>query len=33
MNDGLVVEEGTPEQVFEHTRHERTRQFLHRVKR
>jgi L-cystine transport system ATP-binding protein len=33
MDDGLIVEEGSPEEIFEHTRHERTRQFLQRVKR
>jgi L-cystine transport system ATP-binding protein len=33
MDDGLIVEEGSPEEIFEHTHHERTRQFLQRVKR
>ncbi|HZZ84242.1 MAG TPA: amino acid ABC transporter ATP-binding protein [Anaeromyxobacteraceae bacterium] len=33
MDAGLIVEEGTPVQVFEHTREERTRQFLQRVRR
>jgi polar amino acid transport system ATP-binding protein/polar amino acid transport system permease protein len=28
MDHGLVVEEGPPEQIFEHPKHERTRQFL-----
>lgn len=31
MEHGVVVEEGTPEQIFEHARHERTRQFLHHI--
>ena len=33
MDDGRVVEEGTPEQVFEQARHERTAQFLQRARR
>jgi ABC-type polar amino acid transport system ATPase subunit len=33
MDDGRVVEEGTPEQVFEQARHERTVQFLARARR
>jgi ABC-type polar amino acid transport system ATPase subunit len=33
MDDGRVVEQGTPREVFEHPRHERTVQFLQRVKR
>jgi L-cystine transport system ATP-binding protein len=33
MDGGVVVEEGTPRQVFEQTRHERTRSFLQRVRR
>jgi ABC-type polar amino acid transport system ATPase subunit len=33
MDDGLVIEEGPPEQVFEHARHERTAQFLQRARR
>jgi L-cystine transport system ATP-binding protein len=33
MDEGLVVEEGTAEEVFERTRQDRTRQFLQRVKR
>lgn len=28
MADGYIVEEGTPEQIFEHPQQERTRQFL-----
>lgn len=28
MDDGYILEQGTPEQVFEHSRQERTRQFL-----
>ena len=30
MDDGCIVEQGTPEQVIEHPREERTRQFLAR---
>lgn len=30
MDDGHILEQGTPEQVFEHSREERTRQFLSR---
>ncbi len=30
MDDGLIVEEGTPEQVFENSQNERTRAFLSR---
>ncbi|MGI6014059.1 MAG: amino acid ABC transporter ATP-binding protein [Oscillospiraceae bacterium] len=30
LDDGLVAEYGTPEQVFQHPTHERTRQFLER---
>jgi L-cystine transport system ATP-binding protein len=33
LDEGRVVEEGSAEEVFEHARHERTRQFLQRVKR
>ncbi len=33
MDEGLIVEEGAAEDVFQRTRHERTRQFLQRVKR
>lgn len=28
MDNGQVIEEGSPDQVFDHPRHERTRQFL-----
>ena len=31
MADGLVVEEATPEQFFDHPQHERTRQFLSQI--
>lgn len=31
MDGGVVVEEGTPEQVFEHTKEERTKDFLSKV--
>jgi len=31
MADGVVVEEGTPEQIFKTPRHERTRQFLQTI--
>jgi ABC-type polar amino acid transport system ATPase subunit len=31
MADGVVLEEGTPEQIFKAPRHERTRQFLQSV--
>ena len=31
MDQGLVVEEGLPEQVFRNSEHERTREFLSRV--
>lgn len=30
MEDGMIVESGTPEEVFEHTKEERTKQFLAR---
>ena len=33
MDDGKVVEAGTPDQVFEQTRQDRTRIFLQRVRR
>ncbi len=33
MDEGRIVEEGAAEDVFQRTRHERTRQFLQRVKR
>ena len=28
MNDGIVLEEGTPEDIFEHPKHDRTRDFV-----
>lgn len=31
MENGVIVEEGTPEQIFEHAQQERTKQFLNRV--
>lgn len=31
MADGYIVEEGTPEEVFEHPKHERTQAFLERI--
>ena len=31
MADGVVVEEGSPEQIFKTPRHERTRQFLQSI--
>ncbi|MCC2317775.1 amino acid ABC transporter ATP-binding protein [Cellulomonas chengniuliangii] len=31
MDEGLIVEQGTPAQVLEHPRHERTRAFLDKV--
>jgi ABC-type polar amino acid transport system ATPase subunit len=33
MDGGVVVEEGTPREVFEETREHRTRSFLQRVRR
>ena len=30
MDDGKILEQGTPEEVFEHPKEERTRQFLSR---
>ena len=30
MDEGMILEQGTPEEVFEHTRQERTKQFLSR---
>ena len=30
MDDGKILEQGDPEQVFEHPREERTRKFLSR---
>ena len=31
MDGGVVVEEGTPSEVFSHTREERTKKFLARL--
>ena len=31
LDNGTVIEEGTPEQVLEHPQNERTKQFLQRV--
>lgn len=31
MDEGVIVEQGTPEEVFRHTKKDRTRQFLRRV--
>ena len=31
MDEGLIVEEGTPEQLFDHPREERTRRFLSNI--
>ena len=31
MDDGVIVEEGTPKDIFNHPQHERTRQFLRRI--
>jgi L-cystine transport system ATP-binding protein len=31
MDEGLVVEEGTPKQIFSEPKEERTRQFLSRI--
>ena len=31
MDGGIIVEEGTPEQVFEHTKEERTKDYLSKV--
>ncbi|TCP29294.1 cystine transport system ATP-binding protein [Scopulibacillus darangshiensis] len=31
IDDGVIVEKGTPEEVFEHTSHNRTRQFLNKI--
>ena len=32
MAGGVVVEEGTPEEIFEHPKEERTKQFIGRIK-
>lgn len=31
MADGVIVEQGTPEDIFDHPKHERTKQFLRRI--
>jgi ABC-type polar amino acid transport system ATPase subunit len=31
MDDGLIVEEGPPQQVLDHPQHERTQRFLSMV--
>ncbi|MDO4287840.1 MAG: amino acid ABC transporter ATP-binding protein [Eubacterium sp.] len=33
MNDGVILEEGTPEEIFEHPKNERTREFLKSITR
>ena len=33
MEGGVIVEEGAPEQIFDHPQNERTRQFLRRILR
>lgn len=33
MNDGVILEEGTPDIIFEHPKEERTREFLKRILR
>ena len=33
MDDGVIVEEGTPEQIFEHPKSERLQSFLSKVLR
>ena len=32
MDGGVIVEQGTPEEVFDHPQHERTRDFLGHIK-
>jgi aspartate/glutamate/glutamine transport system ATP-binding protein len=31
MDEGLIIEEGTPEHFFEAPRHQRTKQFLSKI--
>jgi polar amino acid transport system ATP-binding protein len=31
MVDGMIAEEGTPEEIFENPQHERTKEFLSQV--
>ena len=33
MDGGVIAEEGTPEDIFDHPRNERTKQFLKRILR
>ena len=30
MDNGVILEEGTPEEIFSHPKHERTKAFLNR---
>lgn len=32
MDEGVIYEEGTPQQIFDHPQREKTRQFIHRLK-
>ena len=32
MNDGYILEEGTPEAIFEHPKQQRTKEFLSRYR-
>ena len=32
MDGGVIVEQGTPEEVFDHPQHERTKAFLGNIK-
>lgn len=32
MDGGVIAEEGTPEEIFDHPKQERTRQFLSRIR-
>jgi len=31
MDNGVIAEEGTPEELFDHPKNERTREFLQRI--
>ena len=33
MDEGLIVEQGPPSEVLDHPQHERTKQFLSRLKK
>ena len=33
MNDGIILEEGTPEEIFEHPKNDRTKEFLSSITR